>query len=115
MTPAAPIVRTAQAACKGRLTLQATADDTVRAVCPYLFPDAETRIRAEGVCRERGIGSRRWYLPTIDRQPAFGHVAHLPTPVADAIGERLLGVPFYPGLGADAIDEIAAALGDALR
>ena len=29
---------------------------------------------------------------------------------ADAIGERLLGVPFYPGLERDAIDEIAAAL-----
>ena len=29
---------------------------------------------------------------------------------ADAIGEHLLGVPFYPGLERDAIDEIAAAL-----
>ena len=75
-----------------------------------LFPDGGARDRAEAACRERGIGTRRWYLPTIDRQPAFGHVAHLPTPVADAIGERLLGVPFYPGLGEDALDEIAAAL-----
>ena len=41
--------------------------------------------------------------------------AHLPTPVADAIGERLLGVPFYPGLAADAIDEIAAAAPDVGR
>ena len=108
-------VRTAQAACGGRLSLQSTPGDTVRAVCPYLFPDARLRDRAEAICRERGIGTRRWYLPTIDRQPAFSHVAHLPTPVADEIGERLLGVPFYPGLAADAIDEIAAALGDALR
>ncbi len=60
--------------------------------------------------RARGLGTRRWYLPAIDRQPAFGHVAHLPTPVADGIGERLLGVPFFPGLGEDALDEIAEAL-----
>ena len=103
-------VRAAQAACGGKLALQATAEGTVRGVCPYLFPDGASRDRAESVCRERGIGTRRWYLPTIDRQPAFGHVAHLPTPVADAIGEQLLGVPFYPGLGEDALDEIAAAL-----
>ena len=50
---------------------------------------------------------------TIARQPAFGYVAHLATPVADAIGERLLGVPFYPGLADASIDEIAAALGTA--
>jgi dTDP-4-amino-4,6-dideoxygalactose transaminase len=106
-------VRAAQAACGGRLALQSAAADTVRSVCAYLFPDTASRNRAEDACRERGIGTRRWYLPTIDRQPAFGHVAHLPTPTADAIGERLLGAPFYPGLTNGAIDEIAAALGSA--
>lgn len=106
-------LRAAQAACRGRLAQQAVADDTVRGVSPYLFPDRATRDRAESSCRDRGIGTRRWYLPTIDRQPAFGHVAHLPTPNADAIGERLLGVPFYPGLADGAIDEIAGALGSA--
>ena len=50
---------------------------------------------------------------TIARQPAFGYVAHLATPVADAIGERLLGVPFHPGLAEAAIEEIAVALGSA--
>ena len=106
-------VRAAQSACRGRLAVQSVAADTVRSVCPYLFPDVATRDRAEEACRARGIGTRRWYLPTIDRQPAFGHVAHLPTPHADAIGERLLGVPFYPGLSDGALDEIAAALGSA--
>lgn len=107
-------VRAAQAACGGRIELQSVPAGTVRAVCPYLLADADARGRVERTCRERGIGTRRWYQPTIDRQPAFGHVVHLPTPVADAIGERLLGVPFYPGLSVGAIDEIAAALGDAL-
>jgi len=106
-------VRAAQAACGGRLALQAAAADTVRSVCAYRFPTTESRDRAEASCKQRGIGTRRWYLPTIDRQPAFGHVAHLPTPVADRIGERLLGVPFYPGLAPAAIDEIADALGTA--
>lgn len=106
-------VRKAQAACGDRLTLQASADDTVRSVCPYLFPDATARIRAEAACHACGIGTRRWYLPTIDSQPAFGHVVHLDTPAADDIGNRLLGVPFYPGLADAAIDEIAAALASA--
>lgn len=52
-------------------------------------------------------------LPTIDRQPAFGHVVHLATSNADAIGERLLGVPFHPGLSDEAVGEIAAALASA--
>ena len=106
-------VRTAQAACGGRLALQSAPDDTVRSVCAYRFPTPESRDRAEASCRRLGIGTRRWYLPTIDRQPAFGHVAHLPTPCADFVGERLLGVPFYPGLAPAAIDEIAGALGAA--
>ncbi len=106
-------VAAAQRACGGRLALQAAPAATVRSVCAYLFPDGATRDRAEAACHERGIGTRRWYLPTIDRQPAFGHVAHLPTPQADAIGGRLLGVPFYPGLADGAIGEIAAALGSA--
>jgi len=104
-------VRAAQAACGGRLALQAAASDTVRSVCAYRFPTPEQRDRAEANCKTLGIGTRRWYLPTIDRQPAFGHVAHLPTPTADYVGERLLGVPFYPGLAPAAIDEIAGALG----
>ena len=104
-------VRAAQAACGGRLVHQKAPPDTVRSVCAYEFPRPEDRDRPRRTARRSGIGTRRWYLPTIDRQPAFGHVAHLPTPCADHVGERLLGVPFYPGLGAAAIDEIAAALG----
>ena len=103
--------RALQAVCDGRLAQQAAVADTVRSVCAFRFPDPGTRDRVELACRERGIGTRRWYLPTIDRQPAFGHVAHLPTPNADHVGERLLGVPFYPGLAPAAIDEIAAAVG----
>jgi dTDP-4-amino-4,6-dideoxygalactose transaminase len=108
-------VQALQAACDGRLVGQTAPADTVRSVCAFRFPDAATRDRVELACRERGIGTRRWYLPTIDRQPAFGHVAHLPTPCADQLGERLLGLPFYPGLAQAAIDEIALTLGSAFE
>jgi hypothetical protein len=37
------------------------------------------------------VATRRWYLPTIDRHPAFRQIAHLPTPVAYDIQDRLLG------------------------
>jgi dTDP-4-amino-4,6-dideoxygalactose transaminase len=107
-------VRSAQRACGGRLGQQSVDAATIRSVCAYLLPDPPARDRAESLLRERGIGTRRWYWPTIDRQPAFGHVHHLPTPIADAIGACLLGVPFYPDLPEDAIEEIAAGLGGAL-
>lgn len=106
-------VRTAQDACGGRLGVQRVPSSTVRSVCAYRFPDAGTRDRAEQALQARSIGTRRWYLPTIDRQPAFGHVDHLPTPVAEALSARLLGVPFYPDLPQPAIDEIAVALAGA--
>lgn len=102
-----------QAACGGRLSLQRAPDNVVRAVLPLLFPDSSTCARAEATCRRRGIGVRHWYVPTVNRQPAFTHVGHLPTPVANGIGERLLGVPFYLGIGSSAIDEIATALREA--
>jgi dTDP-4-amino-4,6-dideoxygalactose transaminase len=111
----ARVARTIQAACHGQLAQQAAPADTVRSVCAFGFPDPAARDRAELACRQRGIGTRRWYLPTIDRQPAFGHVAHLPTPCSHHLGDRLLGVPFYPGLVQAAIDEIALALGSAFE
>jgi len=107
-------VEAAQSACGGRLALQAAPAATVRSVCAYLLPDTDARTRVEAVFKARGIGCRRWYLPTIEHQPAFGHVDHLPTPTAQSIGGRLLGVPFYPDLAAYAVDEVAAALADAL-
>ena len=42
-----------------------------------------------------GIATRRWYLPLLDRHPAFAHMSLRPTPVADNLAERLLGIPFH--------------------
>jgi Predicted pyridoxal phosphate-dependent enzyme apparently involved in regulation of cell wall biogenesis len=69
--------------------------ECVRSVCCLLLESGEQRDRVEAALGASGIGTRRWYLPLIDRHPAMDHIAHDPTPVADDIAERLLGIPFH--------------------
>ena len=58
----------------------------------------------------RGIATRRWYLPLINQHPAFQAFAHLPSPNADEIAGRLLGIPFHLSLTAEDHLDIARCL-----
>jgi len=40
----------------------------------------------------------------------MGNIPHDPTPVADDIAERLLGIPFHPKLEERAIDAVISSL-----
>jgi len=93
-----------------RTEWQETPVECVRSTCCLLLDSRRRRDRAESVFRKAGIATRRWYLPLIDRHPAMGNVPHDPTPVADDIAERLLGIPFHPKLDEPAIDAIICAL-----
>ena len=77
---------------------QTAPTDCVRSVCCLLLDSRRHRDYAEAVLAAAGVGTRRWYLPLVDRHPAFAHITHHPTPVADAIAERLLGIPFHLNL-----------------
>ena len=79
-------------------TWQRAPDDCVRSVCCLLLESQDLRSRAEASLDALGIATRRWYLPLLDRHPAFAHMAIRPTPVADSIADRLLGIPFHLGL-----------------
>ena len=72
--------------------------DCVRSTCAFLLKSRSARDRTEASLATRGVATRRWYSPTVDRHPAFARITHLPTPVAHDICDRLLGVPFYIGL-----------------
>jgi dTDP-4-amino-4,6-dideoxygalactose transaminase len=67
----------------------------VRSVCCVLLDSERRRDHAEVSLANAGVGTRRWYLPLIDRHPAMREIAHDPTPVADGIARRLLGIPFH--------------------
>lgn len=84
--------------------------ECVRSVCCLLLDSRRRRDRAEATLGATGVGTRRWYLPLIDRHPAMGHIAHAPTPVADDLAERLLGIPFHLRLDMNAQMLVAKAL-----
>jgi dTDP-4-amino-4,6-dideoxygalactose transaminase len=85
--------------------------DCIRSVCCLLLETRKKRDDAESALNARGVATRRWYLPLIDRHPAFAHMALRPTPVADGIADRLIGVPFHLGLD----DEARAAVINGLK
>jgi dTDP-4-amino-4,6-dideoxygalactose transaminase len=84
--------------------------DCVRSVCCLLLDSSQRRDLAEAMLNMFGVETRRWYLPLIDQHPAFAHMAHRSTPVADNIAERLLGIPFHLELDDAAQARIIAGL-----
>jgi dTDP-4-amino-4,6-dideoxygalactose transaminase len=92
---------------------QVMPEASVRSVCCFLVESATVRERAEAALAAAGIGTRRWYLPTINRHPAFRDLPHLPSPNAEVLAARLLGVPFSIGLSAAARREVVDALAGA--
>jgi dTDP-4-amino-4,6-dideoxygalactose transaminase len=89
---------------------QQAPDDCVRSVCCLLLDSAELRNRAERALDSAGIATRRWYLPLINRHPAFRGIHRRPTPIADDLADHLLGIPFHLDLDRIAQDAVAAAL-----
>jgi len=101
-------------AAGGRIAWQKASMDTVRSVCAFLMPSQQTRDRAEASFASAGISTRRWYCPTVDRHPAFHHFEHFSTPIAHAVADRLLGVPFYPELDVASRDVVSDVLAKSL-
>lgn len=90
---------------------QAAPADCVRSVCCLLLDSQSRRDAAELALGTRGVATRRWYLPLIDRHPAFAHMTHRATPVSDDIAQRLIGVPFHLDMTDEAQALVVAALG----
>jgi len=65
---------------------------------------------------ERGIGTAVRYIPPVHLQPVYRHLGLGPgsLPVAEALAERLLALPMYPGLLAEHVDEVAETVLEAV-
>lgn len=59
-------------------------------------PMAEHVVRG---LRQRGVEARRWWRGGCHRDAAFAHFPRLPLPVTERLGESVVGLPFFPGLG----------------
>jgi len=101
---------TLMASSGAQLHWQQMPTESVRSVCCLMLQSAAHRNHAEAVMAERGIATRRWYLPLINQHPAFQHIQHLPTPCAEKIALRLIGIPFHAALSDQDMIEIAQAL-----
>ncbi len=94
---------------------------TVRPGCTHtwrsyvvLMPD---RDRVKQTLHERGIATNVLYAPPVHLQPVYAHLglAHGSFPVAERLGDQLLGLPLYPGLTHKQVDEVAGAVLSALK
>ena len=82
----------------------------VRSICCLLLDSSERRDAAEKALARSGVATRRWYLPLINRHPAFAQLARRPVPVAEDVARRLLGVPFHTRLDDAARAAVIAGL-----
>lgn len=99
------------------VSLQVGAHDAPATLC-VLLPVAADCVA--GLLARRGIETRRWYVPPLNRHPPFagarcvGPDGHDRLPVTERLAERLLGLPFHTRLDAAAVHRIVGALRDAL-
>ncbi|MBE7210814.1 MAG: DegT/DnrJ/EryC1/StrS family aminotransferase, partial [Gluconacetobacter diazotrophicus] len=86
-----------------------------RSGCSFLsvlLPRREYRDRAEIVAElhHRGIGTAAYFSPHLGQQPFFAACPRGPLPVADEIAARVLCLPIWDGLEADAVDTVCDTL-----
>src|SRR5579864_2671289 len=93
----------------------------VRPGCTHAWRDYVVQLphRAEvrRALREAGIATALRYVPPVYLQPVYRHLGLGPGsfPVAERLADRVLGLPMYPGLHTDQVDEVASAVLAALR
>lgn len=78
---------------------------TVRLQTPALRDALERALAAQQ------IQTRRWYLPLLTQTPALGPLESAgPLPVAHALSQQLLGLPFFPDLAPAQIDRVCSVV-----
>lgn len=103
-----------RAALGDLVTVQTThASRAIPQFMGMLLPAAASAHRSDIMAElaRQGIGSGHYFSPHLAQQPYFQQscIVH-PTPVADAIGARMLSLPVSDSMTLDDVDHIAAAL-----
>lgn len=92
----------------------------VRPGCTHAWRNYMVRVphrdRVRRALLDRGIGCNTLYAPPVHLQPVYAGLGLGPGsfPVAERAGDELLGLPLYPGLAPEAVDEVAAAVLEAV-
>lgn len=89
--------------------------DGVYTLMPVLLPAAADAGAIAAGLAQHGIQTRRWYCPPLHRHPRFADCPrHGALTHAEVLEQRLLGLPFHPGLRDQDIERICATLGELL-
>jgi dTDP-4-amino-4,6-dideoxygalactose transaminase len=80
------------------------------------FSTNSARERCIASCERASIGTRVWYTPLINQHPSVpGTICASHILNAKFLSERLLGLPFYPGLPMCDVEAVAAVVTDAIK
>lgn len=97
--------------CGPQLTFQADTGHVAPCIFPVLLPNSTIREDVETICRQRGVGTRRWYLPLIQHLPMLSAVEVAGScETAKSIEDRLVGLPFSIDLDRTAIQRVVEAV-----
>ena len=87
-----------------RRPVLATGLEWNRGYYPVIFPDHDTLIRIMCALKECDIHPRRYFYPSLSQLP---YVQGASCPVAEDMAERVLCLPFWPGMEPQLIEKIA--------
>lgn len=80
----------------------------VQTVFPIRIKNAEEVAKR---LASRGIETRRWYTPTLDRHPAFRHLERGALDNCHTLADEILCLPFHLGMDERDVDIVCDALG----
>lgn len=72
-----------------------------------LSPDLDTRAAQSQALARAGIEHRRWWKLGCHTHPAYAEIARDPLPVTEDIAPRLIGLPFFPNMTRDQVNQVA--------
>lgn len=94
------------------LRMQRRAENGIYPILVGLLPPGYRARELQPALLERGIETRQWYCPTLDRHPAFANFAVGPLPVAHDLAERLIGLPFFVDIEEEQMQRVARAIAE---
>lgn len=94
------------------LRMQRRAENGIYPILVGLLPPGYRARELQPALLERGIETRQWYCPTLDRHPAFANFAVGPLPVAHDLAERLIGLPFFVDIEEEQMQRVAWAIAE---
>ncbi len=94
------------------LRMQRRAENGIYPILVVLLPSGQCARDIQPELLARGIETRQWYCPTLDRHPAFAAYAAGPLPIAHELAERLLGLPFFVDIDETQMQRVACAMAE---